>query len=126
MSEESRTFVIWSFEHNAWWRPGRCGYTPHLPHAGRYTHADADEIVTNANRYAKEVEEQAIPLRVALEHEARGWHRLTPGTYDDGQGGLHIVVSELLAGQGYADTPDNRATLIAGIREAFQVVEVIH
>ena len=43
-----------------------------------------------------------------------------PGVYADGQGGLHLVLDELLSGHGYADTPDNRATLIAAVRAQFR------
>ena len=39
------------------------------------------------------------------------WTRLDPGVYDDGAGGLHLDVAELLAAHGYADTPQNRRTL---------------
>jgi hypothetical protein len=46
-------FVIWSVEHQAWWRPGRRGYTVSLAHAGRYEFEDAHDIVWNANRYLK-------------------------------------------------------------------------
>lgn len=104
--------MIWSFEHDAWWRPGRMGYTPVFAEAGHYDAAEAQHIVLNANRYAKDVHEQALPLDVAKTYEALGWHRLAPGAYDDQDGGLHLVVSEMLAGYGYPDTPENRATLI--------------
>jgi hypothetical protein len=46
--------------------------------------------------------------------------RLAPGVYDDDRGGLHIDVAELLAANGYADTDQNRAMLIAAVREAFE------
>lgn len=39
--------------------------------------------------------------------------RLMPGVYDDGRGGLHLVLGELLEGAGYVDTPENRAMLLA-------------
>jgi ribosomal protein S27AE len=39
--------------------------------------------------------------------------RLAAGVYDDEYGGLHLDVPELLAAHGYADTPENRALLIA-------------
>ena len=42
-------FVIWSYEHRAWWRPGSWGYTQELGEAGRYTRADAEAIVRRAN-----------------------------------------------------------------------------
>lgn len=45
--------------------------------------------------------------------------RLAPGVYDDERGGLHLDVAELLAASGYADTPDNRAMLLAAARDTF-------
>lgn len=53
-------FVIWSYEHEAWWRPHRLGYTPLLIDAGLYTTVEAARIVDDANRIT--VNEQAIPL----------------------------------------------------------------
>jgi hypothetical protein len=41
-----------------------------------------------------------------------GWTQIGAGVYDDGRGGLHIVVPEFLAGNGYKDTPTNRQTLL--------------
>jgi hypothetical protein len=55
-----RKFVIWSIEHDAWWRPGWAGYTRELAAAGRYDQAGADEILARAN-FVK-VNECAIPL----------------------------------------------------------------
>lgn len=34
-------YVIWSNEHRGWWKPGACGYTPHLAHAGIYSRSTA-------------------------------------------------------------------------------------
>lgn len=42
-------WVIWSFEHDAWWAPGRCGYVLELAQAGRYTEAEARDIEAHAN-----------------------------------------------------------------------------
>jgi transcriptional regulator with XRE-family HTH domain len=44
-------FLIWSEEHGAWWGPGRTGYTRSIREAGRYSLAEASEIVQNANRH---------------------------------------------------------------------------
>lgn len=41
-------FVIWSFEHDAWWAPNERGYTEDLEKAGRYNAADAGRIVVNS------------------------------------------------------------------------------
>ncbi len=55
--------------------------------------------------------------------------RLAPGVYDDGEGGLHLVVPELLVAAGYADTPANRQTVEEAARSVFAVfggdVEVV-
>jgi hypothetical protein len=43
--------------------------------------------------------------------------RIAPGLYDDGEGGLHLAVDELLHAYGYADTPENRDTLTRAAQE---------
>lgn len=60
--------------------------------------------------------------------DPRTWTKLAPGVYDDHAGGLHLDVAELLDAAGYADTPENRATLLAAARDVFKregVTEVI-
>jgi hypothetical protein len=52
-------YLIWSEEHGAWWRPAKWGYSQRIRDAGRYSKADADEIVRNAN--FREFNEIAIP-----------------------------------------------------------------
>jgi hypothetical protein len=47
-------YLIWSFEHGGWWGPGGMGYTWEFSAAGRYSGAEAREIVLKANRYRKE------------------------------------------------------------------------
>lgn len=49
MSSTRPEFVIWSIEHDAWWRPGKCGYTCKLEEAGRYAREEAAAIVEGAN-----------------------------------------------------------------------------
>jgi len=39
-------YLIWSFEHNAWWNPNEAGYTGNVERAGRYSQQDAGRIVT--------------------------------------------------------------------------------
>ena len=40
-----------------------------------------------------------------------------PGAWVDDDGGLHIDLAILLEAAGFSDTPDNRATMMAVIRE---------
>lgn len=53
VSPETPIFLIYSREHNAWWKLGRCGYTRDPREAGLYCWADAYEIVSEANRDAR-------------------------------------------------------------------------
>lgn len=42
-------WLIWSLEHDGWWKSARRGYTDQIDEAGRYTYPEAREIVENAN-----------------------------------------------------------------------------
>jgi len=56
--------VIWSLEHQRWWRPGEMGYCDTLAEAGRYPRARAELIVSRAN--IVEFHECAIPVTALL------------------------------------------------------------
>ena len=43
-------YLIWSFEHRAWWGQGRVGYTTATHRAGIYTAEEANEICNSSNR----------------------------------------------------------------------------
>jgi hypothetical protein len=58
-------YVIWSFEHDAWWRPGSWGYTRELAEAGHYMKAAAAAIVMNANSYSPQCNETMLLLNEA-------------------------------------------------------------
>lgn len=45
--------------------------------------------------------------------------RLAPGVYDDDEGGLHLDVGELLAANGWPDTPENRDTIVRAGQHMF-------
>jgi hypothetical protein len=60
-----RVYVIWSFEHDAWWKPHRLGYTLEIEEAGHYSADEANEIVDNANRFQPHEYERAILLEDA-------------------------------------------------------------
>lgn len=53
-------WLIWSFEHNAWWMPRQCGYTGKIKHAGMYKYDQAVEIVEGANKYCKKKPNEAM------------------------------------------------------------------
>ena len=71
-------FYIWSFEHNAWWRPYSAGYTDHLDEAGHYTSEEAGEIVTR-DVWADEV---AVMNHLALHYGAPRFHPFRGGRND--------------------------------------------
>ncbi len=48
----SENFLIWSNEHEAWWRPNSAGYTTFLERAGRYTKDEALRICRSAGHRA--------------------------------------------------------------------------
>lgn len=56
------TYLIWSIEHDAWWAPGRVGYTRELAAAGRYDEGEARAIVADANVFGTQFNECAIPV----------------------------------------------------------------
>jgi len=41
-------YLIWSYEHNAWWASNRYGYAPEFEDAGRYSAEEAGKIVTDS------------------------------------------------------------------------------
>lgn len=63
-------FVIWSNEHQAWWRPNEVGYADNLAEAGVYHKARAFAIVMRAN--VVEFHECAIPLKALIGAERLG------------------------------------------------------
>jgi len=42
--------------------------------------------------------------------------RIAPGIYADGDGAMHLIISELLVAHGYVDTEENREAVIAAAR----------
>lgn len=72
-------WLIWSNEHNAYWRANELGYTPNLYEAGNYTLEKAIAICSKAN-YRPDIppNECIVPspsLLVKLAKEARSYER---------------------------------------------------
>ena len=61
-------YLIWSFEHRAWWGPVRVGYTTATHRAGIYTAEEANEICNEANRNA--IEDFMVPAPSQSQIEA--------------------------------------------------------
>jgi hypothetical protein len=53
-------YLIWSFEHNAWWGPNEVGYVKNIEKAGRYSLAGAERICLAANTGS--IDEAIVPL----------------------------------------------------------------
>jgi hypothetical protein len=53
-------FLIWSIEHGAWWRPKQCGYTQSRLEAGIYSYKEAVKIVKEANKFTKDMPNEAM------------------------------------------------------------------
>lgn len=57
-------WLIYSFEHRAWWAKDRCGYVDKRENAGRYTLEEAIRICNTANIHGRLVnrpEEAMVP-----------------------------------------------------------------
>lgn len=64
--EGEDTYLVWSNEHNAWWGPGRCGYSPGLIGAGKYSREQALKICRDAIPTAGHLRRiSEIPVRFA-------------------------------------------------------------
>lgn len=57
-----KEWLIWSIEHNAWWRWNHAGYTPWKMGAGRYSYEEALEIVRKANEFRVDTPNEAMIL----------------------------------------------------------------
>ena len=74
-------YLIWSFEHGGWWRPGRVGYTTKLAEAGRYGHDQAVAILQQANIIT--INEAMVPITHAIGDDIiPGGARHKPETVD--------------------------------------------
>jgi hypothetical protein len=59
---KEREWLVWSTEHQGFWRHGAFGYTQEPDKAARYTEAEAKKICADANRYSDRIEECIIKI----------------------------------------------------------------
>lgn len=58
----SNNYLIYSYEHKAWWKPGERGYSEDIGGAGVYSFEKAVEICKSANLYTNSPNEVMIHL----------------------------------------------------------------
>lgn len=58
------TYLVWSHEHSAWWRPNSAGYTVHVKAAGRYSRDEAIEICRARIGWQNDKPPAEIPVRL--------------------------------------------------------------
>lgn len=61
MINDRNYYLIWSYEHKAWWR-GKNGYARDWLEAGFFTKDEATRICAEANRYSAQPEERMVRL----------------------------------------------------------------
>lgn len=65
---ENKEFIIYSTEHQAWWKKNKFGYTSHIEMAGVFSYEEAIKICTDSNRlnilndHKLVVEEMMVPI----------------------------------------------------------------
>ena len=66
MNEETeKLYVIWSIEHQAWWKQTKCGYVEHISDAGHFPFTESEHIVKLSNLIR--TEEIMIPINQITE-----------------------------------------------------------
>jgi hypothetical protein len=64
-------YLIWATDHAGWWMPDRCGYSPNVAYAGRYSGEEVADILANdmlnEQRVCREDEHESMASRVARE-----------------------------------------------------------
>jgi hypothetical protein len=52
-TEKTGYWLVWSFEHDAWWKGNTSGYTKVKEEAGLFTFEEAQQIVIDGNKHSK-------------------------------------------------------------------------
>jgi len=62
VKQTTDTYLIWSNEHMAWWRPNKCGYTTSIIAAGHYSKEEAIAICAYADpRANSSLDRETLP-----------------------------------------------------------------
>lgn len=59
-------FLIWSTEHNAYWRPDSAGYTRIQSEAGRYSEQEAQAICDSNSRRSGSTLDECVPAEIMM------------------------------------------------------------
>lgn len=69
MNVDDIKWLIWSHEHQAWWRANAQGYTTYRKDAGRYSWAEALAILNDANYKLPKAPNEALVPDLPNPHE---------------------------------------------------------
>jgi hypothetical protein len=64
---DEKRYVIWSNEHQAWWRPNSHGYTRWIEDAGRYARDEAVSISNSGDMSTPEGNRECETMLLAPE-----------------------------------------------------------
>ena len=59
-------WLIWSTEHQAWWKPNQFGYTRNIEKAGHYSYNEAVKICKSANNFVTDESGTTEPEELML------------------------------------------------------------
>lgn len=62
LAEQRLRYLVWSNEHQMWWRPAERGYTDSIEEAGRYPYGQAAAIVGKASVDGRLLRDRTNPL----------------------------------------------------------------
>lgn len=60
MNTEVKRWLVWSLKHGAWWGPNQAKYFTAKTLAGRYSFAEASDIVRRSNSHGQDIPSSAM------------------------------------------------------------------
>lgn len=111
---DAEIWLVWSHEHNAWWRPNCAGYTLHIAAAGRYTKTKADEICQSRSpsRFADDPPREVAVIAPEVEQQLATRDRLAAEVAE-----LKVI----LEARPNANNNESLQSAIRSIKDAFYV-----